>query len=133
MPSKRIAYITAKNRERMRARRAKLIEMLGGHCVRCGTTDDLEFDHVDPSTKRFTIGGNLSRPWDVLVQEAKRCQLLCNPCHRKKAPEDYPETPHGLYRYADLGCRCEVCRAANAAKSAARRARRKAAQNGEFR
>jgi 5-methylcytosine-specific restriction endonuclease McrA len=120
-----MAYIIAKNKERKHARRARLIEMLGGCCVRCGSTDDLEFDHIDPKTKRFTIGGNLSRPWADLVEEARRCQLLCQKCHRAKCAEDYPETPHGIYRYSDFGCRCDVCRAANAAKSARRRARRK--------
>jgi 5-methylcytosine-specific restriction endonuclease McrA len=118
----RTAYIVAKNKERKRQRRAQLIEMLGAVCIRCGTTEDLEFDHVDPSTKRFVVCSNLARRWDELVEEALRCQLLCKPCHRTKGAEDRPEAPHGIYRYSDLGCRCGVCRAANAAKSARRRA-----------
>jgi len=40
--------------------------MLGGRCVRCGATEDLEFDHIDPSTKRFTISGGLSKAWTDL-------------------------------------------------------------------
>jgi 5-methylcytosine-specific restriction endonuclease McrA len=40
------------------ARRAELIEMLGGRCVRCGAVEDLEFDHIDPTTKRFAVGAN---------------------------------------------------------------------------
>ena len=129
MPN-RTAYIVAKNKERKRHRRAQLIEMLGGICVRCGTTEDLEFDHIDSSTKRFVVCSNLARPWDDLVDEALRCQLLCKPCHQAKGAEDRPEPPHGIYRYSDLGCRCAICRAANAAKSARRRARRRA--NGDF-
>jgi hypothetical protein len=129
VPNPRMAYMVAKNKERKHARRARLIEMLGGVFVRCGTTEDLVFDHVDPSTKRFTIGGNLDRWWADLLEESSRCQLLCQePCHREKGTEDRPESPHGtIYRYSDLGCRCAECRAATAAKSAARRARRKAA------
>jgi hypothetical protein len=37
------------------ARRKRLIEMLGGKCARCGSAESLEFDHIDPSTKKFTI------------------------------------------------------------------------------
>jgi len=126
-----MAYIVAKNKERKQRRRAHLLEMLGGKCVRCGTTDGLVFDHIDPSTKAFTIGGNLERPWDVLLAEVRKTQLLCPPCHKIKGAEDRPESPHGtIYRYSDLGCRCDLCRAANAAKSARRRARLK--DSGDF-
>jgi hypothetical protein len=131
VPNPRMAYIVAKNKERKQRRRAHLLEMLGGKCVRCGTTDGLVFDHIDPSTKAFTIGGNLERPWDVLLAEVRKTQLLCPPCHKIKGTEDRPESPHGtIYRYSDLGCRCDLCRAANAAKSARRRARLK--DSGDF-
>jgi hypothetical protein len=40
----------------------KLIEELGGECVVCGTKEELEFDHVDPATKLFTIGAKI-RCW----------------------------------------------------------------------
>ena len=84
VPSARIAYIVAKNKARKHERRARLIEMLGGKCVRCGVTKRLEFDHVDPKTKQFVVCSDLSRPWDELVEEALRCQLLCRPCHKEK-------------------------------------------------
>lgn len=41
-------------------RRADAIELLGGRCVDCGSTEDLEFDHIDRSEKRFTIGDILA-------------------------------------------------------------------------
>src|SRR5690349_14793964 len=96
--------------------------MLGGECVRCGATEDLQFDHIDPSTKRFAIGSSMSRAWAELVEEALKTQLLCPPCHREKGAEDRPEVPHSFYRYLYYGCRCAICRAANAAKSARLRA-----------
>lgn len=52
------------------------IEMLGGTCVRCGATEDLEFDHIDPSIKAFAVCAGLSRAWNVLVEEASKTQLL---------------------------------------------------------
>jgi len=52
------------------------------------------------------------------VAEALKTQLLCPPCHCEKGVEDRPEPAHSYYRYWYYGCRCAVCRAANAAKSA---------------
>jgi hypothetical protein len=104
-------------------RRVKLLAMLGGRCVRCGASENLQFDHIDPSTKRFTIGANLSKAWAELVAEAMKCQLLCRPCHIEKSAEDRPEVPHGLYKYEYWRCRCEVCRAANSIVSAMKRER----------
>jgi hypothetical protein len=40
----RAAYQRGYNKAWKQARRARLIEMLGGGCVRCGATEDLEFD-----------------------------------------------------------------------------------------
>ena len=40
-------------------RRKAAIDHLGGKCVHCGTSHGLEFDHIDPLTKSFTIA---SRP-----------------------------------------------------------------------
>jgi hypothetical protein len=110
-------YIKARRHER----RAKLIEMLGGRCVRCGATEKLHFDHIDPSTKTFAVGSDLSRAWDVLVEEALKTQLLCPPCHVEKGREDRPEVGHGLYRYEYYRCRCDVCKAANSIASARKR------------
>jgi hypothetical protein len=99
--------------------------MLGGKCARCGTTEDLEFDHTDTSTKEFAISVALSRAWDALVEEAAKCQLLCKPCHVAKGAEDRPALIHGTYHvYWYWNCRCQDCKAANARKSAALRAKR---------
>jgi hypothetical protein len=120
----RAAYMRGYIKVRKQQRKARLIEMLGGCCVRCETTENLEFDHIDPSTKRFNSCSDLTRAWDDLVAEARMTQLLCKECHREKGAEDRPEPAHSLYRYWYYGCRCAVCRAANAAQSAKLRARR---------
>lgn len=120
----RATYHRDYNKAYRRERRAALIEMLGAECVRCGATEDLQFDHIDPATKRFAIGSSMSRAWAELVEEVLKTQLLCPPCHREKGAEDRPEVEHSFYRYLYYGCRCAVCRAANAAKSARLRARR---------
>jgi hypothetical protein len=74
------------NKAYRRERRARLIEMLGGKCVRCGSTEGLQFDHIDPSTKRFAVGSSMSKAWDELVEEALKCQLLCRKITGRRAP-----------------------------------------------
>jgi hypothetical protein len=86
-------------------------EYLGGVCVICGTTEDLQIDHIDPNTKSFTFGSK--RParavWDA---ELKKCQLLCLEHHKEKtAREWYAARQHGTYgMYQKHGCRCDKCR-----------------------
>jgi hypothetical protein len=41
-------------------RRQKLYDFLGGKCVVCGATEDLEFDHIDPAQKSFDLKDNLT-------------------------------------------------------------------------
>jgi 5-methylcytosine-specific restriction endonuclease McrA len=124
MPQTRAAYMRTYIKARRKVRRARLIELLGGQCVRCGSTDELEFDHIDPETKVFAVGSDMSRAWDKLVEEALKCQLLCRECHVVKGIEDRPEPAHSYYRYWYYGCRCATCKAANARKSARQRERK---------
>ena len=60
--------------------------ILGGKCVVCGATENLEFDHIDPKTKLFNITvyvtGGKSK--DVFMEELNKCQLLCVECHKNK-------------------------------------------------
>jgi hypothetical protein len=93
---------------RRKHRRERLIELLGGERVRCGAADDLEFDHIDPKTKAFAVGSDMSRAWSQLVEEALKTQLLCRPCHVVKGKEDRPEPSHGYYRYWYYGYRVVV-------------------------
>lgn len=58
--------------------------LLGGRCVRCGKTSDLEIDHVDPSTKALRITDALTRRQEVRLAELAKCQLLCTDCHADK-------------------------------------------------
>ncbi len=94
-------------------RRVRLRALLGGVCVRCGTTDDLEFDHIDPATKSFAIGVSIHRRWSDLVAEVAKCQLLCGPCHRAKTAEsgDDGAVPHGGGMSGKKNCPCELCKA----------------------
>lgn len=77
------------HRERLakRARdfKQRLVGMFGGQCVRYGydrCIAALDFHHRDPQTKLFNIKTTV--PWGKLVEEAKKCDLLCANCHREE-------------------------------------------------
>ncbi len=63
---------------------AKLIAYLGGRCTACGTTEDLQFDHVDPEMKLFSITARWNRPFEEIRPELDKCQLLCRAHHDEK-------------------------------------------------
>lgn len=46
----------------------------------------LEFHHRDSAQKAFTLSSPvaLSKPWDVLLTEMAKCDVLCANCHRKR-------------------------------------------------
>lgn len=70
-------------------RRQYLREYLGGKCVRCGATERLEFDHIIPADKSYTIGSNITCfSLEELILEVDKCQLLCRPCHIQKGIEN---------------------------------------------
>lgn len=115
---------------RRRARREKLIKMSGGKCCKCSSVENLEFDHRIRKDKKFRLSGkDLDRAWTKIIEEHKKCDLLCSVCHIKKSIEhnDYGgghnslKDIHGTEaNYRAHGCRCEPCKDA---ASAARRRR----------
>jgi hypothetical protein len=76
---------TETQRLRRRERRKILIEHLGGKCVGCGTTENLQFDHLDRTQKLFNIGKCLDYSFEKLLPEVEKCQLLCYDCHEIKS------------------------------------------------
>jgi hypothetical protein len=75
---------------RVRRRREALETLLGSRCARCGTSQGpFDFDHIDPFSKSFSIGeGRNTYPMERLIEEARKCQLLCKPCHKDKTAAD---------------------------------------------
>jgi predicted HNH restriction endonuclease len=72
--------------ERGRQRRNQLIEQMGGQCEICGYDKNhaaLAFHHLNPAAKNFPIDlrkcSNTSL--EKLLDEVKKCQLLCLNCH----------------------------------------------------
>lgn len=82
-------YFRIAQRKRYAERKRLAIDILGGECVRCGLTEQLQFDHIDPKLKSFTITTRLTgAAWYVIMEELALCQLLCYPCHKIKTRED---------------------------------------------
>ena len=85
-----------------------------GPCVQCGSWDDLEVDHKDPS-KKVT-----HRIWSYTKSkrdaELAKCQVLCSPCHRAKSISEHTKPiVHGTETgYKNRGCRCIECRTVHA-------------------
>lgn len=73
----------------------KLRNAFGNKCIKCGATDNLHFDHIDPATKVAAIGElATSNGFKRCYEEALKCQLLCKPCHIQKSIDsgDYVAT-----------------------------------------
>lgn len=90
--------LVEEQRKIRKERRQYLEEYLGGKCVRCGTTERLDFDHIIPADKSYTIGSNITCfSLEELILEVDKCQLLCRPCHIQKGRENGDYTgPKGL-------------------------------------
>ena len=81
----RKAYMKEYMRKRYAQRKSKALSFLGGQCVQCASVEDLEFDHIDPDTKSFTVTTRLdSSSWEDIEVELLKCQLLCKSCHDMK-------------------------------------------------
>ena len=91
VPPNRIAHLRLL--ERTKERRAALVMKLGGRCIHCGATENLEFDHH--SGRNWTIRDK-SRWTRMSIYEREaargRLRLLCRSCNAsyraKKSKDD---------------------------------------------
>lgn len=97
--------------ENRKAKRKLALDYLGGKCVVCGATENLQFDHIDPSTKSFTISARPDCILETLLDELDKCQLLCAQHHKEKSSrESFARVTHGKYWAAyHWKCQCELC------------------------
>ena len=100
-----------------RAKRRKYFEsLLGGQCVNCNSTKNLEFDHVIPEDKSYNLATScMEYAVETILPELQKCQLLCRPCHFQKTALDtgYIVKRHGTPgMYTNHHCRCKECKMA---------------------
>lgn len=72
--------------KRQRSIKQMCVEYKGGKCVCCGYSNylgALEFHHVQPDKKDFTIGRYKNTKLAVLMPELDKCILVCAVCHKE--------------------------------------------------
>lgn len=65
-------------------RKIQAINYKGGKCVKCGYNKyagALDFHHLDPSKKDFTIAKRKNCSLETIKPELDKCILLCRNCH----------------------------------------------------
>ena len=93
--------------------RSAAIARLGGECVDCGATEDLQFDHVDRTAKQHDVSQLMNGyRRELLEAELAKCVLRCGPCHERKTVEyrDDRSVPHGGGVSGKKNCKCDLCR-----------------------
>lgn len=64
----------------------KAVEYKGGKCSRCNydrCITALDFHHINPEEKDFTIAKYYNLSWDKIKIELDKCILVCANCHRE--------------------------------------------------
>lgn len=83
----RAAYNIMAVTKRRRKLKEMAVESRGGRCQLCGydkCISALDFHHVDESLKSFSLGTRgLTRSWNKIEAEIKKCLLVCSNCHRE--------------------------------------------------
>jgi 5-methylcytosine-specific restriction endonuclease McrA len=71
---------------RQRAVKQKAVNYLGGKCIVCNYDKHigaLEFHHVNPEEKEFSIGQVKLSSFERMRTELDKCVILCANCHRE--------------------------------------------------
>lgn len=98
------------HREYYKKRRQAIFDYLGGKCVECGTTENLEVDHINREDKSFHVSQRLSVKNNSA--ELDKCQLLCTTHHKAKTSREQSGWTHGTtYGWMRKKCKCEECSA----------------------
>lgn len=72
----------------MARRRAEWISA-NGPCIECGSWDELEVDHINPTEKMINPRGVWSLSKEKREAELAKCQVLCRNCHREKTRQQF--------------------------------------------
>ena len=83
----KINHASRKDRERSyyQSVKQRVVDYKGGKCQVCGYNKcitALEFHHLDPSKKDFTISGG-TKSFEKLKPEIDKCICVCANCHRE--------------------------------------------------
>ncbi len=65
----------------------RAVEYKGGKCLDCGYSKSLaalEFHHLNPDEKDFSIAEMNHKSWEFIKKELDKCIMLCSNCHAEK-------------------------------------------------
>lgn len=75
-----------KSQEKRQARKREVVKMMGNQCSMCREKNlpmaVWEFHHRNPEEKVQSLSQMLLMARDVLMEEVKKCIMLCSNCHR---------------------------------------------------
>lgn len=86
--------------KKWRDRKREAVNLLGEKCILCGYNANLaafHFHHLDPKTKECSWGVMRHKAWHLIIEELKKCVLLCANCHAEihAPPENQLLEPDG--------------------------------------
>ena len=89
--SKQINRVSSRNKLIRELNIKKLYDyLIQNPCVLCGEKDPivLEFDHL--RDKKYNISDMFQKrlSWERIIEEIKKCQVLCSNCHKRKTAKD---------------------------------------------
>ena len=80
--------------------------LLQSECKDCGEKrpETLHFDHIDPSTKSFSISNGIhdNAAWSKILAEIDKCEVRCANCHAIRTAKQfdwYKDLPDGMRLY----------------------------------
>ncbi len=86
-----------------------VLDTLGGKCVDCGATENLELDHVERSEKSYNLAKIWSYKKEIWQKEIKKCVLRCDACHKAKTISEL-SVEHGQGLTGRRHCYCDLCK-----------------------
>ena len=72
--------------ERRKRIKQEIIDGMGGKCCKCNYNTyqgALELHHLNPENKDFSLSQMISKSLKSIVDECKKCVLLCSNCHKE--------------------------------------------------
>ena len=90
--------------------------IIGMKCTYCNSPENLEVDHIDPSTKLYNTAKIWSKKYrPLLLEELKKCQPLCKECHKIKSNKERSLNKKGTFKHGTFyswmkaHCTCTIC------------------------
>jgi hypothetical protein len=84
-----------KDKKKFRARLREFLAVVkSAPCVDCKRRYPpyvMDFDHLDPTTKKFHVSHGSSRSMKAVKEEIAKCELVCANCHRIRTHKNKPD------------------------------------------